>query len=239
MARKAPALVPAGRPSSFVQDRRDGLGEYLTNPGAFPVSRVIYYNDDVVAIHDLYPKSSVHTLLLPRSKAHNYIHPVEAFDDVHFLAMVRREANRLKTLVAKELQRRYGPESRAESERQAVLDGTAELPADSPLPAGRDWEADVMIGIHARPSMNHLHVHVLSRDMYSEWMKKTAHYNSFNTGFFIDLADFPIAHDDPRRRITIRNPIALKCWRCGRDFAGRFSKLKEHLAREFSDWKKE
>lgn len=38
---------------------RDGLLAYIKEPESFPKSRVIYYNDDWVLIHDLYPKASV------------------------------------------------------------------------------------------------------------------------------------------------------------------------------------
>jgi aprataxin len=38
---------------------RDGLLAYIEEPESFPKSRVVYYNDDWVLIHDLYPKASV------------------------------------------------------------------------------------------------------------------------------------------------------------------------------------
>jgi aprataxin len=38
---------------------RDGLLAYIREPESFPKGRVIYYNDDWVLIHDLYPKASV------------------------------------------------------------------------------------------------------------------------------------------------------------------------------------
>ncbi|KAG4218241.1 hypothetical protein PC116_g33279, partial [Phytophthora cactorum] len=86
-------------------DRRDGLGAYTHDPAAFPASRVIYYNDDFVAINDMYPKSTVHTLLLPRSPR-SRMHPFDAFEDPSFLASVQAETLKLKRFVAKELQRR-------------------------------------------------------------------------------------------------------------------------------------
>lgn len=106
------------------------------------------------------------------------------------------------------------------------------------LPTGRDWSKDIMSGIHANPSMNHLHIHVLSRDMTSEWMKKTNHYLSFNTDFFVGLDQFPLAENDHRRDYK-HFPADMLCWRCGRNFGNKISKLKEHLAEEFEDWKKD
>lgn len=106
------------------------------------------------------------------------------------------------------------------------------------LPSGRDWSKDVMSGIHANPSMNHLHIHVLSRDMVSEPMKKTNHYLSFTTDFFVPLDQFPLPENDHRRHYT-HFPADMHCWRCGKNFGNKISKLKEHLADEFEEWKKE
>ncbi|KAL0944126.1 histidine triad nucleotide-binding protein [Colletotrichum truncatum] len=216
---------------------RDGLGVYIDNPASFPASRVIYHNEDFVAINDLYPKASVHTLLLPRSPTHNLLHPFEAFDDAKFLESVQKEVLKLKDLVAKELQRRFAKESKAEAAREAVLNGLVESEGDE-LPKGRNWQAEVITGIHAHPSMNHLHVHVLSRDMYSECMKHRKHYNSFNTPFLIDIAEFSLAPDHPGRKgHLLQNDLV--CWRCSKNFGNQFARLKQHLALEFSEWKKE
>lgn len=220
---------------------RAGLGLYTHDPAAFPASRVIYYDNDFVVINDLYPKSAVHTLLLPRSPTHSQQHPFEAFEDPEFLAKVQTEAAKLRKLVAKELQRRFGKYSAAEKRREAVLSGEVELADDQDLPTGRDWEREVKVGIHAHPSMSDLHVHVISRDMSSECMRHRKHYNSFNTPFLVDVADFPLAEDDPRRhpgRAGYLNSD-LVCWRCGRNFGNKFKQLKDHLAEEFEEWKTE
>ncbi|KAH8908911.1 HIT-like protein, partial [Coniochaeta sp. PMI_546] len=217
---------------------RDGLGAYLADPKAFPSSRVIYHNDAFVAIHDLYPKASVHTLLLPRSTKHNLRHPFDAFEDVEFLASVRIETDRLKNLVAKELKRRFGSGSRKEIEREKAIAAAGEDADEAQLPPGRDWLAEVKVGIHLHPSMSHLHVHVLSRDMHSPCLKHRKHYNSFNTPFLIDVADFPLPGDDPRRLPRqVYLDRDLRCWRCGKNFTNKFKALKEHLEKEFEEWK--
>ncbi|KAI1175457.1 HIT domain-containing protein [Nemania sp. FL0916] len=219
---------------------RDGLGAYTADPSAFPSSRVIFYDEAFVAIHDLYPKSTVHTLLLPRSQR-SRLHPFDAFEDPEFLAAVQAETARLRGLVAKELQRRYGRFSARDQLREAVLDGNMEWDGAKPLPVGRNWEKEVLVGIHAHPSMNDLHVHVLSRDMMSECMRHRKHYQSFNTPFLVDVADFPLAPDDPRRQPGHGADLNgdMRCWRCGKNFGNQFKKLKEHLAQEFEEWKRE
>nr|CAH7736302.1 unnamed protein product [Callosobruchus chinensis] len=42
------------------------------------------------------------------------------------------------------------------------------------------------IGYHAEPSMQRLHLHVISEDMNSPCVKTKKHWNSFTTEFFID-----------------------------------------------------
>lgn len=222
---------------------RDGLGYYIANAESLPSSSVVFASPSFVAIHDLYPKATVHCLLLPRSLDKSLLHPFDAFEDAGFLASTRAEAARLKDLVARELQRLVGEHSVADGPRRAVLDGEVEPETDAEgrvvLPQGRDWMAEVMVGVHARPSMNHLHVHVLSRDMYSASLKVRKHYNSFTTDFFVPLEDFPLAADDPRRDQAGWHEKPMRCWRCGRNFGNRFQELKKHLKVEFREWRGE
>ncbi|KAG6002073.1 hypothetical protein E4U21_003475 [Claviceps maximensis] len=267
----------------IASNSRLALGAYLSQPASsFPPNTIIFQTPDFVAIHDKYPKSTIHTLLLPRSPAHNLLHPLEAFRDDVFLRQVQRQVAYLKKLVAAELQRRLGRYSVQERARQAVLDGADEAqdedgdeqePAEEeegigdggprgsgsgsargkqkvhsparPLPPGRDWQADVISGVHAVPSMNHLHIHVLSRDMHGHAMRHRKHYNSFTTGFLVDVMDFP-ARDgarpegesqggpDPEVKFLDKE---LVCWRCGRGFGNRFKAFKEHLDDEFLSWR--
>ncbi|CAH2007154.1 unnamed protein product [Acanthoscelides obtectus] len=53
---------------------------------------------------------------------------------------------------------------------------------------GRELIQDVgfKIGYHAEPSMQRLHLHVISDDMDSPCVKTKKHWNSFTTEFFID-----------------------------------------------------
>lgn len=198
---------------------------------------VVYYNEDFTVIHDRFPKSSLHLLLLPRDPSKTRLHPFDAFEDAQFLSKVQTEAGKLRTLAAAELRRKYGKDSGQDKKRHEALEVE---PVLDELPPGRDWEQDIMCGIHAHPSMNHLHVHVMSVDRYSERLKHRKHYNSFATPFFVSLDDFPLAKDDVRRHpgkegYLQRNFI---CWRCGRDFRNQFAKLKLHLEEEFNEWKR-
>lgn len=222
---------------------RDGLGAYITSPASFPASRVVYHDEKWVVINDLFPKSSIHILLLPRDPAKQLLHPFEAFEDLEFLKEVQAEVQKLRRLAAKELHRRYGKFSALDQKRQKAMDA---LDGDSDsesqhLPVGRDWSQSVISGIHVGPSMNHLHIHILSSDRHSECMKHRKHYNSFSTPFLIDVDDFPLDGEDKRRHPGREGYMErdLKCWRCGKVFGNRFSRLKEHLDEEFEEWKKE
>lgn len=196
----------------------------------------MYYNDDFVVIQDMFPKSTVHLLLLPRDPEKTRLHPVEAFDDAKFLEKVKLEVNKVRTLAAGELRRKYGKYSGGDRVRQEALD--AEPPLET-LPVGRHWEQEIMCGIHAHPSMNHLHVHVISVDRYSDRLKHRKHYNSFSTPFFIDINDFPLTEEDPRRDPDRQGYLrrSLICWRCGRDFGNQFTALKRHLEEELNEWR--
>lgn len=218
---------------------RDALGAYIKSPSAFPSpQRVISHSDAFVAIHDVYPKSAIHMLLLPRDEKVTLVHPFEALADPALLASVREEVAKLKKLAASELRRRYGEHSAADSARNAALD--SDEPPDV-LPTGRDWEASVVAGVHLHPSMSHLHVHVVSVDRVSECMKHRKHYNSFVTPFFVKLEDFPLSADDVRRWPGRENYLdrELRCWRCGKGFGNKFKALKQHLDEEFEHWKRE
>ncbi|KAK5119009.1 hypothetical protein LTR62_000220 [Meristemomyces frigidus] len=214
---------------------RDGLAAYTADPASFPQSRVIYYNDKFVVINDLFPKASIHLLLLPRDTTKSVYRGQEVFDEPGFLAECRRELEKVKEIAASELRRRFAKYSAQEQPRLAAL-ASDDPPCE--LPPGREWTKDLISGTHANPSMSHLHIHVLSKDMMSDCMKKRNHYQSFTTDFLIDLDQYPLAKEDHRRDYK-RFPEDMLCWRCGRNFGNKMTKLKEHLEEEFEAWKKE
>ena len=54
----------------------------------------------------------------------------------------------------------------------------------------KSWSDVFEIGVHALPSMNHLHIHILTPDHISPNLKTKDHYNSFTTEFFVSLSSF-------------------------------------------------
>jgi aprataxin len=217
---------------------RGALIEYIEHPERFP-TQVLRVTDRTVLIKDAFPKSTIHLLLLPRSPDHYLLHPHTAFEDPAFLAMMREEAAVAAKLAAAELARQLGSFSASNRARDETM-GKG-VPYDE-LPPGRDYSKEVRVGTHAHPSMAHLHVHIISRDMHSERAKHRKHYNSFTTPFFVPLADYPLAEDDVRRETGFQNGNLAKelvCWRCGKGFGNRFAELKRHLEEEFQAWRAE
>lgn len=235
-------MKPKAKPSVDASTRKTtwhgtaGLGAYTVAPETFPSDRVLYYNDKFVVINDLYPKARVHLLILPRDPAKNTLSPQDAFDDPVFLKSCQEELVKVRKMVASELRRRFGKQSRSDREYFRALE--EEDPPEE-LPQGRDWEKDVISGIHAIPSMDHVHIHVLSPDMSSVCMRKKPHYLSFTTDFLVDLDQFPLAQDDHRRDYQYFTKKDMICWRCRANFGNKFTKLEEHLEQEFEAWIKE
>ncbi|KAL9042933.1 MAG: hypothetical protein Q9214_003642 [Letrouitia sp. 1 TL-2023] len=239
----SPSVLRSTPPAATFAGRA-GLGAYIQAPETFPASRVITYDDKFVTINDLYPKSSIHLLLLPRNLQKQLLHPFEALStDAEFLSEVKLEVEKLKVLAAKELRRRFGKYSTQESKREKARELLLEKDEDideALLPPGRDWEKEIVAGVHTHPSMAHLHIHIISVDRHSDCLRHRKHYNSFATPFLANLSDFPMSEEEMRRR---RHERYLErdfvCWRCGRDFGNKFVKLKAHLVEEFEEWKTE
>lgn len=129
-----------------------------------------------------------------------------------------------------------------EAVAESGVEGAANEVKEVEIPPPRTYE--LKVGIHAHPSLTHLHIHLLTPDMVSPSLKHKKHYNSFTTSFFIPLDDFPLAEGDYRRKHPGRDETTgevylkgdMQCWRCGRNFGSRFSALKEHLLKERTDW---
>jgi aprataxin len=222
-ASKSSPLTKKVRTSSLASqalskiDRRYGLGEYLLDPANHP--GVLGYNDDFVVIKDRYPKATIHLLILPRDPVKQRQHPAEAFQDTTFLSKLKEEASKWRTLAGKELARTLCPP-------------TVSIP-------DRDWGAEIKVGIHSAPSMHHLHIHVISRDMHSPCLRHSKHYNSFNTPFFVELDEFPLTEEEVVARSKKWHKGNMICWRCQRDFENKFTAIKQHLETEFEEWKEE
>jgi aprataxin len=245
-----PKSTPPARPaakktySDFV---RDGLGTYIQHPERHP-QEVVEYDDEFVVVRDRYPKASVHLLILPRDKAVMRQHPLEALSkNLALLEKAKARVECVKKMAASELRRQFGRDSESDKPYQEALEELMSSSPDPPppeerdslLPPGRDWSKEIIAGVHTHPSMNHLHIHVLSRDMHGPSLKKKKHYLSFNTTFLVGLDEFPLEEGSQRFHPGDWPSWDLVCWRCGQNFRNQFAKLQAHLEVEFESWKRE
>ena len=90
------------------------------------------------------------------------------------------------------------------------------------------------LGYHAVPSMQQVHMHVISQDFDSPCLKNKKHWNSFTSAFFLE-ADWVIAElekkgcvqvDKARYEAMLKEP--LKCHVCGA-MPANIPKLKAHI----------
>jgi aprataxin len=224
--------------SSKGNNWRGGLLDYIIGWEKFPSDVVLRVTPNTVLIRDMFPKATIHLLLLPRSPAHYNQHPRDAFEDSDFLTMIKEEAASAVLLAAAELRRLLSSHSASSIAHDNAIDAGV---AEDQLPPDRDFSRDLRVGIHADPSMQQLHVHIISSDMHSDRLKHRKHYNSFNTSFFIPLSEFPLPTHDRRWESHDQNNNLkgdLVCWRCDKTFGNRFMELKKHLDLEFGEWRK-
>jgi aprataxin len=163
-------------------------------------STVIYANKNFILVKDQKPRASVHLLLLPRDKSKYELHPLDAYSDPIFRAKVQTKINVAKKIAATHLKKLY--------EKTASTD--------------RDWEAEIRTGCHVAPSMNHLHIHIISTDFCNSTAKSWAgrEYLAMGTEFFTALDQLPLPSNDPRQKRDKRllDSGELVCWRCGKNF---------------------
>ena len=189
------------------------LGVYFTNPANHP--NVVGSNEDFVIVNDIYPKTTIHLLILPRDPIKRKEHPLDAFQDREFLDKCKKEASKWRLFAADQLKDKI---------------------CGSQQPVPHNWELDIMVGIHSQPSMDDLHIHVISRDLYSDFLWEKTNYTSFTTSFFVRLEEFPLNEEEEAGRVSALKNRDMSCSRCSETFR-TFKKLKSHLKLEFTKWK--
>ncbi|KAG6444824.1 aprataxin [Manduca sexta] len=96
-------------------------------------------------------------------------------------------------------------------------------------------EVELKAGFHAVPSMQRLHMHIISRDMISPCLKTKAHWNSFTTKFFRPYED--VLQELKKDGLVKKMPpeihknfmaAPIKCNQCSYE-PKNMPNLKEHL----------
>ncbi|KAI0256898.1 HIT-like domain-containing protein [Lactifluus subvellereus] len=188
------------------------------------------HTQHTLTIFDAYPKALFHFLILPRLR----VTSTAANDD----ATAPDGSARARAQAASTL--------RALADAAARLRGEIEREMEARY--GFVW--DIWVGFHAVPSMEHLHVHVISSDLTAPALKTKRHYNSFSprTGFFVPLVEVRswfADHSDQFAKTARLAPEeyeprlkdALVCFRCG-ETVKNMPALKKHLQDEFDALRK-
>ena len=90
----------------------------------------------------------------------------------HYLILPKERITSLRSLTAKHVDLLKHMDERSQSLIKRLVDKNPNL--------------EFRYGYHAVPSMNQLHMHIISQDFDSSFLKTKKHWNSFTSDFFID-----------------------------------------------------
>ncbi|KAG5643623.1 hypothetical protein DXG03_000590 [Asterophora parasitica] len=196
----------------------------LKDPATLPASILFSNTDSTLTIYDAFPKSLFHFLVLPRASA-----PLETNELASLITLLRGDRTRAKQVIS--------------SLNEAAKSLRKEIEAEMVNRYGFKW--NIWTGFHAVPSMQHLHLHVLSADLCSEKMKHKKHYNSFHPklGFFLhmdEVLSWLDAEDSYFTTMAKLDPAPyeallkenLACFHCGSAMKN-IPALKAHLQMEW------
>ncbi|KAJ7740666.1 HIT-like domain-containing protein [Mycena maculata] len=196
----------------------------LTNPSKLPPSVLFSHSPTSLTVYDAFPKSIFHFLILPRVQP-----PLVASDLSDLRKLLNGDKERAKEVIA------------ALSEDAKTL--RKEIEEEMLSRYGFKW--GIWTGFHGAPSMDHLHLHVLSDDLCSDRMKNKKHYNSFHPklGFFLDVDEVlswfdaePSYYSAMAKLDTKHYEAMLKtdlvCYRCNANMKN-IPSLKAHLQEEW------
>ncbi|TFK54942.1 HIT-like protein [Heliocybe sulcata] len=190
------------------------------NPSELPSSVLFSHTETSLTIFDAFPKAIFHFLVLPR-----VIPPATASELSSLRSLLKVEKERARGIVET-----LGKD--AEQVRGMVEEEMVKR-------YGFKW--DIWVGFHSVPSMEHLHLHVISSDLVSPRLKNKKHYNSFHPklGFFLHLKDVLSWFDSDPSYYAMMSGLkkdqyepllkeSLVCWECDKPFKN-IPALKTHL----------
>lgn len=194
---------------------RFALEKYIRSPEKYP-SVVVFHDENVVIIDDAFPKSKIHMLVLPRDPKLTVLRPQDAFCKARMenIESMKEYIERGVSI----LQRRFRKEWKRVD--------------------GNDEDIGVLVCCHSVPSLNNLHIHVMSDDFCGDRIKNKKHYNSFTSEFAIKFDEFPLDEtEDFRFDIGNRGAceLLLKKDLVYNDvnYKGQFKKMHEQMIKDF------
>ncbi|KAI5951097.1 HNT3 [Candida jiufengensis] len=218
---------------------------------------VLYYDENVIIIKDMFPKSVRHLLVIPRHQQVTKKHPLDVFNAFYndftgeeLYEMIEKYVEQAKDLIIDNLKEKL------DMKDEIIL---------------QDFKTNfIKAGVHSIPSLDNFHIHVITQDFNSPRMKNKKHYNSFTTKFFVpfdqlnplynekyyqltnkdnesydsqsDVSSSSSETEKPdfirliRSKPVLENLIkstSFKCTSCNKTFGNSVIKLKDHLNEEF------
>ncbi|KAF8610152.1 hypothetical protein BDV93DRAFT_601209 [Ceratobasidium sp. AG-I] len=209
----------------------------LADPKSLGHDVLLSESEKCITIFDKFPKAMFHFLVLPKldstitSSVSTNLSTLLQWDKagaLQCLQHMHHDAESTKSMIEDEMVKKYG------------------------------FKWDVHVGFHALPSMEHVHLHILSSDLCAPPLKKKHHYNSFrpDLGFFLHLADvlswFELPTATPfTKGLTYEQKAAiptskyeallktnLECFKCQESFK-TIPQLKIHLQKEWDEAKED
>ncbi|CAK9436258.1 uncharacterized protein LODBEIA_P08160 [Lodderomyces beijingensis] len=144
---------------------------------------VLYSDEHVVIIKDLFPKATRHLLVIPRNAKYTHQHPLEVFNK-HYGETTGEElyeqmggyVEKAKNIIVEDLKDKLDLRNKAKDD-----DGEQALQ--------KFRNKHIQAGVHSIPSLSNLHIHVITQDFHSPKLKNKKHYNSFTTKFFVPFEE--------------------------------------------------
>lgn len=146
-----------------------GLLEAIADPKGWLVS-----TKDLVTIKDKFSKAKYHFLVVP----------LAAIDSIFDVSNTENRAHRYWTVNQPPIDNFFALFGQLTRDDVDMLREMEFLAQNVIQVHGRTID-EFKIGYHAKPSMQRLHLHVISRDFHSPCLKTKKHWNSFNTPFLL------------------------------------------------------
>jgi len=217
------------------------LYEYINQPEKHE-KRIIFQNEQCTIIYDCYPKAKVHLLLLPNT---NFLPKVKCIRDLKEV-----HATKLKTLhnLARQFIEEITTNPNNHDNNDTVVKNESDKSSSLLSEQIKDDLKQIMptsssfvMGYHAIPSLHPLHLHIITNDFVSPYMKTKKHWNSFTTKYFVSAEDIEMwldrgdAVEDnlPSEEIIASYlKLSLTCPKCNRvlsNMPALTSHIKDHF----------
>lgn len=209
---------------------------YVSPTGRVSGENIFAQTDEFIVLIYNQPKSSLHLLLLPKQtflnvKSCRELSPtnLEKIQRLHSAAAIIVDHLISESTLANSLL----------EVNCSVLEEKLSVPTFTNTESLKN-SPRIKMGYHALPSFEPLHIHILTDDFNSTWLKTRRQWNTFNSAFFLDCSSIEewlssnyniedLLPDNEELEIYLRNPI--KCLHC-QSAMKDIRTLKAHLAAE-------